>query len=363
MSEKVPSITEKNVVIDDAVSLFSEGNIYDGWETASITRELNSIASSFNLGLTDIWTIDNQKWRLKPGDSAEIHIGKTAIVNGYLDALNISFSAQQRVINALGRSKTADLVDCSYVGPNEFSPLPINSIVQKLIEPFGLSVELKSDAGANFNKFNIRTGETVFEAIDRLARARTLLVYPSFDGNVVLEKKGAKRASTELRQGINILSGSANFDNTNRYSDYIVKGQAAGIIGSKEDARKAKGEAKDAGILRYRPIQLIAENNTDTGGTKERAKYEAAIRAAKSSQVQITTQGWFQADGTPWDINQIIGVYAPFLGIRVDMLCVGATYRKSNSGTTTTLRLIREDAFEFKETVEKDKDPFADLGI
>lgn len=363
MSERVPSLFSQTQQIDDAVTLFANRQVFEGWEEVSITRQLNSIASSFSLGFTDKWRVDQESWRLRPGDAAHIHIGKTSVVNGFIDKLDLGLSAQQRTLNAAGRSKTGDLVDCSITGQISFKDLKIDEIVTKLIAPFGLKLLMQADAGPKFDKIVFRQGETVFEAIDRLARERSLIMMPSFEGNLILTKKGTLRCSTELRQGINIISGSASFDNTDRFSEYTVKGQGSGGKGTPTDATQPIAKATDAGIARFRPLVVVAENAIDNAAAIERAKYEANIKAAKASRVTITTQGWFERDGSIWDVNKIVSVDAGFLGVRQDMLIEKVTYNKSNGGTICELELIRSDAFEFDSTtVSKTKDPVDLLG-
>lgn len=360
MSERVPNLFSQTQQIDDAVTLFANRQVFEGWEEVSISRQLNSIASSFSLGFTDKWRIDQESWVLRPGDAAHIHIGKQSVLNGYVDRLDVGLSAQQRTLNAGGRSKTGDLVDCSITGPISFADLKIDEIVRKLLEPFGLKLLMQAETGAKFDKIVFRQGETVFEAIDRLARERSLIMMPSFEGNLILTKKGNTRCVTELRQGVNILSGSANFDNSNRFSEYTVKGQ--GSQGSATDATQPVAKATDEGVSRFRPKVIVAENSINNGSAIDRARYEANIGAAKASEVTITVQGWFESDGSIWDVNKIVAVDSGFLGVRQDMLIEKVTYNKNNNGTTCELGLIRSDAFEFASSVSKDKDPVDLLG-
>ncbi len=105
--------------------------------------------------------------------------------------------------------------------------------------------------------------------------------------NLVFEKKGVIRSSAELIEGINILSAAVNFDNSERFSEYHVKGQASSVVGNVNDNTKGKGLAKDNGISRYRPLLVLAENSADTDGSQKRANWEASFRTAKSMQVNV----------------------------------------------------------------------------
>lgn len=354
MSAKVPSVTEKTKLIDDAVTLFVNGKVFEGWEDLQITRELNAAASDFQLQLVDKWRQDQQEWRLQPGDAIHIHIGKDTILTGYTDRVSASFSSNQRTVTVNGRSKTGDLVDCSVTGENEFSGLNLKEIATKLCSPFGIQVVFNVDPGAAFDKVTIQQGETVFALIDRLARQRKLLVYPTVFGNLAFDVGGKARSGTTLKQGVNILSGSANYDNSDRFSEYTTKGQNLSFLGDQAQNTSASGKATDKGVTRFRPMVLVAEATADDQTSADRASYEANIRAAKSQDIQIEVQGWHKADGGLWDINQLIPVDCGFLGVRRTLLSKRVAYIKNGSGTTCNISLVRKEAFEFKPEVPKE---------
>lgn len=354
MSDKGLNITNKTEIVPDAVTLFVNGKIYEGWEDLQVTRELNSAASDFQLKFVDRWQADQIPWRIQPGDSVHIHAGKKSILTGYVDEFSASIASNARSLTVSGRSKTCDLVDCSVTGANEFSSLTIKELAEKVCQPFGVKVVMKGDPGAPFDKITVQSSETVFALIDRLARLRKLVLYPSPDGNLVLDKAGSVRARAELRQGQNMLKGKATFNNSNRFSTYSVKGQNLAWLGEAAQNIAPINEAKDEGITRFRPFIILAENTVDDQTSENRAAYEKGTRLAKSLDVEIEVQGWFQPDGTLWDINERIFVDVGYLGVRREMLCKKVTLQKNNGGTTATLSLTRKDAFDFNKNTKKD---------
>lgn len=348
-----PKVVEKTEVIKDAVTFFSDKEIYEGWEDVQITREINTAATEFQLRLTDRWQPGQTPWRIKPGSHAHIHIGKQSVVTGYVDSVNASFSANDRSITAAGRTKTADLVDCSVTGANEFSNITLKEIAVKLCNPFGIPVIFQASAGDSFAKVTVKQGETVFALLDRLARQRKLLMIPSYDGGLIFTQRGTVRAGTELRQGVNVLSGSMNCDNSNRFSQYTAKGQNLSFLGSPEESSSPEGKATDEGITRFRPLVIMNEGTSDNKNTKDRALYEANIRAAKSIEAEIEVVGWFKQDGKLWDVNEVVQCDVGFLGLRREMLIKKVVYQKNSGGTTCILTLIREDAYDFDGTSQK----------
>lgn len=363
MSDSPPNIFQKRSLINDAVTTFVNGSIFEGWKTVSLSSELNSIADSFSLNIADRWRPNQEAFGLKIGDEIKIYVGKVLLITGYIDDLALDLQAQNRSISISGRSKTGDLVDSSHTGKNEFKAQTILGIINKVVSPFGISASLENASeGGPFDKFTVRQGETAFEIIDRLARQRALIVLPTSDGNFILTKKGNVRASTELRAGVNILSGSANYSNKDRFQKYIVKGQTPGTKGTATQAAQVKGIATDAGISRFRELIVMGENSLDNAGALDRAKYEANIRAARSVEVNVSVQGWFQNDGTIWKPNTIVYADIGFLGFKSEALIKTVTLTKEEGGTRTDLTLIRPDSFEFEKEVSKAKDATNLLG-
>jgi prophage tail gpP-like protein len=356
MSERVPSVFQKTTVLPDQLTLWVGGKIFEGWEDMSFTRELNACASDFQVKMTDKWREDKEAWRVAAGQHAHIHIGKISMLEGFIDAVEASVSSNARGVTAKGRSKTCDLVDCSVTGDNQFTNLNLKEIATKVLAPFKIPLIFSADPGLPFPTTTLQTGETVFALLDRLARQRKLLIYPSPNGSLVFAKAGSKRASTQLVEGVNILSGKSSYDFSNRFSTYEAKGQNIGWMGEGKDTAAPLGSATDAGIGRYRPLVIMSEAVSDNGGTENRAAYEAALRKAQSLKVEIQTQGFYQKDGTLWDINQFVFVDCGFLGVRRWLIVKKVTYNKSGGGTTTTMELCLPDSFNF-EKAKKKEDP------
>jgi len=354
MSERGPSVSQGTHTLPDAVTLFVGNKVYEGWEDVKITRELNSAASDFEVQVTDKWRPDEEPWRIAAGEAVHIHVGTHSILTGYVDKVSPSFSRTTKSIVVQGRSKTGDLVDCSVEGPSEYQGLTVKEMADKVCKPFGISVSLIGDVGAAFPKITLQQGETVFALLDRLCRERKLLMYPTYEGNLVISSLGTSVAASEIRQGVNILGGSGTHDNSNRFSKYLVKGQNMGFLGDKEQAVGALGEATDSGITRYRPLILLAENNASDQSSQDRASYEAGLRAGKALTAQVSVQGWFQSNGKPWEINQLVFVDSGFLGLRRKMLIQKVQFNKSGAGTLTEISLIREDAYGFKKNLKKE---------
>lgn len=331
----------------DPVTLRINGVDWSYWKSVEITRQMDAIAGAFTIALADKWVNGAQAMPIAAGMECEVLIGKDPVIKGYIDKSSPSFSAQDHGISITGRDKSADLVDCSAVHkPGHWLNQNALQLASVLAAPFGVSVTAEGDIGAPFASFKLEQGETVFEAMDRALKQRELLACPDGAGGLVLLKVGARENDTALVQGENILSASADFDMTDRFSDYLVQGQQPGsddVYGLAACAVHA--ENKDPAVIRYRPLIIRAESNVDSASTKQRAAWECTVRAARSVSVSVTVQGFRQgkvgASGGPlWQINALTDVDIPFLRISQQLVTSKVTFRRdAGSGSTTILEL------------------------
>jgi prophage tail gpP-like protein len=257
----------------------------------------------------------------------------------------------------------------------------------------------------------VQQGETNFALVERLSRLQELLVTDDADGNLVLTRAGTGRATTELRHGKNILSASADLDDSKRFSEIHVKAQRpgndnkshddapttvdddeepppdfyrhtaarlAGIAnpgarhrafaelrrdprsghtrrGNPKSLTEIHGAIGDPEITRYRPLVIVAEAQADDAIAEKRADWEIRRRKAEATKATIVVNGWRQQDGGGlWETNQMVSVKAPWLELERDLIIGEITYTYDDGGEKTSLSLTLPDAF-LPEKVRKPK--------
>jgi len=356
---------QKGKVIPNAVSVLLEGQSFHGWKTVSISKSLESVCNEFSILLDDKFDGLNTAWPLKPDTNIRIGIGTERVFTGRIEVVDPSFDAEGRSFTIAGRSNAGDIVDCSHEGPTEYKNISLAKLAEEMVKPFGLKVFL-SVVPKLIEKFAVKPGETVFEAIDRAARLQGFFWIATRGGNIRLTRAARARSFSTLEQDVNVLAAGAVYNSSKRYSKYIVKGQSEGLedfFG--KNASQPEGIARDNGVKRNRPLIIIAESTIDGAKAKTRAEWESSTRLAQMARVRVTTDSWRQADGSLWGLNQLIKVKSSYLGLDQDMLSVGITHNKSNGGgTTTDLVLVDPQAYDPKPVVnEKELDDlFANLG-
>lgn len=354
--------------MSDKVSLYIKGKIYEGWKNANITRSVEALAGSFKLTTTDRWEISSDPWQILPGDSCVLKVNGETLITGYVDSVAPSYDSNSHEISISGRDKTCDLVDCSaYVNSFEIRRQNLKGIADILCKPFGIGVIAKGAVGESFASVAIQPGESVFECLDRYAKQRKVAITTDGLGNLVFATVGTGTSHDALVEGVNILQASATLDYTNRFSQYIVKGQAPST-GDTDDAwneaqNAVESRASDNNIKRYRPLILTAESGVYKSSAQTRAQLEAKKRAGESTEVNITMQGWTQSNGTLWPLNAMSRIKSPLLYLDEDLVIASLAFDISESGTTTQITLKRPDSFIEIEKSKKEKKQSSDSAV
>jgi prophage tail gpP-like protein len=131
----------------------------------------------------------------------------------------------------------------------------------------------------------------------------------------------------------NALSASFVANGAARYSEYRCKGQRVGDdhdFGS--TIAEVEGTAEDDEPPLRRVLLLQAEGAADTKRCRERAAWEAAQRAGRSTELAVTVAGWRQRDGQLWTPNQLVRCTADILGVDAELLLVACTYSLDDGG-------------------------------
>ncbi len=362
-NERIP--VKRGREIEQSATVLIGGQSFDGWEQINIQKSLESVANTYSIRLFDKFAGLRRDWPLKPGVSVKVNIGRERVLTGRIERLSVEYNDERRGYAISGRSNPGDLVDCTHTGENEFKDINLTELARKLVSPFGIRV-FESVVPSNIQKFAVKPGETVFEALDRAARLQGLFFISTRGGNIRLTRAARARAFTTLEQGVNILSASATFDDSKRFRNYFVKGQSVGLpefFG--KDVAQPEGSAQDLGVSRHRPLTVIAEGNVDSAKAKTRAQWEASSRLAKTIRVQASVQGWLQNDGSLWGINQVVRFRSRFLGLDRELLITEINHTDgSDQGKATSMTLVDPQAYTTSPVLNKKEsdDILKDLG-
>jgi len=348
------------------IELKVNGVLYGGWKSLQVDLSMNQFAGAFGFTATDLFPGNLGRWQIKMGDECEVVLNDHALINGYVDQINIGYEATSHNIQISGRDRTADLVDCSFAeASNEWKNISVESIIKKLCTPYNIEIvtdtSVTSEAVKKEKEFNINEGEKVSEAILRLCENKAILPLTMGDGKLTLTRAGTKRTSDMLVLGENIKTGNLIQNDMDRFSDYIVKAQGSGNDNlSLTDYVQPTGRGSDNVIRRYRPIVILSDKKVDNAGAKDLARWEARNRAGASRALDYIIQGWLQSNGDPWQINRIVEVKDDLLNINKEYLISQLSFSLTESGSETNIILVHPDTYELKPQPVEIKGPSDD---
>jgi len=325
------------------------GKKFSGWEEVTISKSMDDLAHSFDITLTDKWNANDEPIYFHVGLGVQIFIDDEKIITGYIDDISREYSDSSRRINIAGRSKTADLVDCSAIyQKGQWRGQTLSKIAKDLCQPLDISTSVASgiDVSSSLRRFSIEDGETIFDCISRAAKMAGVLLLTDVNGNLYFDRVSSTRIKTVLENGINILNGSKTSSMSDRYTDYTIKTQLAGDDTTYAAATSKTKTASDSGFVgaRYRPLIITAENESSGNELQKRIDWEKNIRAGKSHRVSYTVQGWKHSTGT-WAPNTLVRVKDPDFELDDELLIKSVQLTKNSQGTLASLELTFPQAY------------------
>ena len=339
------------------LALIIGGRRFMGWLDVRVSRGIERAAGDFQIGATQRWPGLDARFEVPEGEPCEVFIGDEKVMTGYVDSVVQSRDSNSASVKIGGRSKTADLVDCS---PDyeiaSFAGLDLAEVARRISAPFKIDVVARA-SGPTYAVAAAHKGETAWKVIERLARQRQVLVTDDAEGRLVLTRLATEKATDALvHPSAGLLQIETKRDAAQRFSVYRVKAQAgqrwsdAGTEGEDGEGEEevlahVEGVIFDRGVRRYRPKTILSEGAAKKVGALERAEYEARRNIGKALRVVARVVGWRQSDGKLWTPNTLVPCSVPSMNLSADLAIAEVHYSKSGAGTTCQLELAPPEAF------------------
>lgn len=280
--------------------------------------------------------------------------GHTALT-GHIDSISASLDATALSYSAIGRDLAADLVDCSCTVQGQLNGLRLDALASHVAGGYGLSVRTEAGTalGAPFESFSIEPGESVWQVIEKACRMRALLALSDGKGALLLTRAGTKAHPSALVEGHNILRAKVTADHSQRYHLYqclaqqgsaqVAQWSATGTVDAKDQA-EASATATDSRARKPRKLAMVQEQSAGSPSLSERAAWECAVRAGKSTQLEVEVAG-FSGHGALYEPNTLMQVDIPSLNLKDRLLVESVTHSLDSSGSKTTLTLVNANAY------------------
>jgi prophage tail gpP-like protein len=331
-------VSDIRLVIDDYE--------WGGWQGYGVQLSMQRLSGSFTLQVTDRWAGQDTIRPVQAGSACELTVDGEVLITGYVDVRAPKYNSQEHRMALSGRDKTADLIDCT-AASTQWIGRGLADIARTLARPFGIKVVDLANVNAPFTTLKPDDGETVFEALERAARIRGVLLTTDGTGNLILTRAGSLRAHDPLVLGDNILTGQPEVDLRNVFSHYTLKGQMPGtdeFFGAPTAGVMAT--AIDTRIGRYRPVTLMAEQSLDSASASDRITWEQNVRWGRAQSVVYEVMGHRQSNGDLWRPNMLVNVTDAYAELAEDeRLITDVSYSLDDNGERVELTVMPKEAF------------------
>ena len=328
------------------VAIVIDGGRWPAWESFEITLSLDSFASC---SFTAPWESERSAFRatfqpfsFKPLD---VLVGGARLFTGTLVGVDPKVEPGSSTLQASGYSLPAVLQDVTLPAssfPLELNGLTLRQVAQKLVEPWGLAVQMDAPDGAPFRRVAIKPDEGVYSFLVHLAQQRGLVIADTPDGGLrFLQSSGGGRPVARLREGEHPLTGvSSSFSPQSYFSEITA------IAKTRVGRGGAKYTVQNPNLGALRPYTFTLD---DTDGpdapAAARAKLGRMFGNALAVQVELPT--WRTPDGELWSPNMTTMLEAPGAMIfrQTEFLIRTVTLRQDAGAQSATLDMVLPGAF------------------
>ena len=350
------------------------GQDFNNFIEMSISNSLQSLSGKFEFTATS----DNTaSFPFTIGDKVEVLIAEldflVPIANGFIDRIAINYSKSTHELRVTGRDKTSDIID-SHIKDLELSgTFTLKRIIQKTLDFLGIKDIKIINNVSKIDEFKgelsaAEQGESAFAFINKYAEARQVLLSNDGDGNIVITRLENPLRNGEILNIINnpvtnnVKSAKVVYDMSQRFHEYSVisatnfAAACANLLGGTDDSCAVSEVPKlvnqqgtpdiDNTIRPSRKYILVPSKAMDVDIATKRAKWERALRIARTRKYHVTVQGFLSNSGLIWQTGQLVKVRDQFASINADLIISEISYNFSvNDGSTTTLTLVQQDVY------------------
>ena len=323
----------------DEVVLFLGDEFFTKWDAYSFSSSLDNLCSTFSLTSSPSEAFG----KIERGTQCFFSIGQTPLGVFYVEKIARILSNSEFSFTLNGRSKGLDLVDSSAItNKTVWRNVKLETIIEELIRPFGLSLDTNGiDTGAAVDKFKIEQGQSVLEAIQRELKKRRIFLTDTAEEKLRFFRAPEKdKVSGTITEGdSNLVSINFGEDDSKRFSEYVVVGQAK----KKSNVRAVK---KDNRIVRPRRKTIISEEITSNSQAIQRAGWESSLAEASSQSYSAKLSRWRRSDGGIWQKGEQLRLVSDSLNIDQILMIKSVSRSYSTQAEDTDLTLVRPEVYE-----------------
>lgn len=329
---------------EEFVTIAAGAGVYSGFERVLVRASYKDAARTFEIDVAAEFGPAATQWIFAAGTPVEILFNGALVCAGFVDRYQPKIDEHKRAsISISGRSKSQDLIDgAADHKTGHFKKKTPVEIMQEL-DKAGVGVKTNRQLD-KVDSYQITPGETVFRLGEKLLRKQAMTMSGQPDGSILVTNGVQGSHGGALIEGVNIKSGEADHNWSNRHSKVIVRGQRP--FGHGDDALQIEASATDPTLTRHRPVIVYQDDDTTKEVAGKRARHRRDKEAGNALTANITVQGFRDEGGQLWTPGYTVFVASPFLAITQDMLVDSVTFSQSRgAGSESVISLVDPKAY------------------
>lgn len=330
---------------------------FEGWTGVNVTRSVDDLAGTFDLTVCLDRELSDSLLMPELAEDTEcsVDIFGQRVITGFIDKRSGSGGPENYTLSLSGRSKTRNAVDSSALHPTgQFNNKKTSDIVKEISDRLQVPVKNELTDDPVHPRFIFRDGEFAERAIRTCCREFGITATDDEMGNIVLKEIGKRSGEDAVVLGVNVHTWNVSRDVTNRYSNYVTKGQS---VPTDQNYGKQASEivkmSEDSGLKSFRPLIVHMDGDADNTKVEKRANMEATRRMGEGIEVSVVVAGWTQESGAIWEPDRLHYVDIPIEGITNTMLLKTVSFSLSNDEFETALTFVPPEAYKAAETGSK----------
>jgi prophage tail gpP-like protein len=338
---------------------------YEGFTDVGVNSALENFSSSFSFSTTvkenSLGIIQND---LKLGQQARVFVGDDLVVTGFIESLDISYSAGSHSINVSGRDIGGDLIDSS-IRQKSYIQRDFFKLINLVLADNGYSIKVINRVGTltlePTETIKTEQGDSVFDFLDRYAKKLQVLlkINPNGDLEIIREDSDVVKnfLINDFTENNNILSASLNLSTINRFNVIEVYSQSNNKTHTTTGISQ-KGTATDPSIRKTRRKRITMDSASQSKSLTALAEWNVNLRRAKGSRYTCKVVGFYSGKNV-WQPNKLVNIIDYTAQVQGNFLIQGVEFSQSLQGSFTTLDIVERGAFSI-EGVNSFGNSFAD---
>jgi len=362
------------------------GAVYSGFTTATATKTMQSLCGSFEFSTSggDELTLITKD--IKLFDTAEIYADGVKVMTGYVEVLNISYSADSYSVVISGRERTCDVVDTrittSFVNTQTKNYLDLITQAFKVVgfsTPSTNVINIINNSTTSSDAFNSTDmqiagdGQSLYDFLNLYAQKQFIVLITNENGDIELANSGNEISGYDIInfKGVdvknNIYKASVTYNVSQLFNTYQYRCNPNFIDVFDQQTSSAEqstivytSQADDSVRVGRQYIDIDSEIYT-LSKLKDRVAWKMQTNQANARQYKVTLNGhtftqtleptninsFLDTESLvkPLKINQLINVTDDICGINEVMLIDELIYKMDESGNTLDITLVNRNAY------------------